>query len=78
MNNGPDHSAVSSPSAAAAPAAGSTYTVRQQSKDHGYVMHEGESICVASMEWCKRIAEAMNRQEREDGQVAAQQPTKEK
>lgn len=48
-----------------------TYEVRQQSKDHGYVMHEGESICVASMEWCKRIAEAMNRQEREDGQVAS-------
>lgn len=68
MNNGPDHSAVSSPSAAAAPAAGSTYTVRQISKEHGYVMQGDKYLCTASLKDCARIAEAMNRQEREYGE----------
>lgn len=68
MNNGPDHSSVSSPSDAAAPAAGSTYTVRQIDKAHGYVLKDGGWFCTARVEGCERIAEAMNKSEREYGE----------
>lgn len=77
-NNGPDHSAVSSPSAAAAPAAGSTYTVSQVDKFHGHVMKNDVYFYTAPIANCRLISDLMNRQEREYGQVAVQQTTKEK